>query len=183
MYVRLLAKLVSKYDIDDGVAIWYDLTGIEAGLLTNSGAGFDGQFVDDERVAFVGAAGAQVVDPRQGRVIRVFPVDKTAVRLGVDPKGRLLATTDDSGTIQLWDADRVGRIGGALPNPDVDAPTPIRFSADGRYLVAFGRASTTWFAAWIDDWPVVGCSLAEDEVTQEEVSSLLRLVDIEDPCR
>jgi WD40 repeat protein len=167
---------------DDGVAIWYDLEGVDAGLLTGVGTGFDGQFVGDDRVAFVGRDGAQIVEPRSGRVIRTFPVDENAVRLGIDPSGRLLATTDSSGTIQLWDADGAGRIGGALPNPDAAASTPIRFSADGHHLIAFGRTNTALFTTWVDDWPAVGCSLIADETTPEDVSSLLPSVDIEDPC-
>jgi hypothetical protein len=122
------------------------------------------------------------VEPRSGRVIRTFPVDENAVRLGIDPSGRLLATTDSSGTIQLWDADGAGRIGGALPNPDAAASTPIRFSADGHHLIAFGRTNTALFTTWVDDWPAVGCSLIADETTPEDVSSLLPSVDIEDPC-
>ena len=52
---------------DGGMAIWYDLEGIDAWQIAEPGTGFDAQFVEGDRVAVVGSDGARIMDPRTRR--------------------------------------------------------------------------------------------------------------------
>jgi WD40 repeat protein len=156
-----------------GEAIWYDLEGIDASMIAPQGTGFDAHFLSDDRVAVVGAGGAQVIDPRSRQTTRRFNFGTDLTRLAVDSTGRLLATVDGSGAVQLWDARLVARIGDALHIRNVSSSVPIQFSADGHYLLVSGLRETTWVNVWTADWPRVGCSLVTDRLSSADLARYL----------
>jgi DNA-binding SARP family transcriptional activator/WD40 repeat protein len=164
-----------------GEAVWYELDGIEARALTTQGRGFDAHFLDDGRVAVIGLDGVQLIDPRQPEdVDRV--VATGGRRLAIDPTGHLLATVDEDGAVQLWDAEGGGAIGEPLPFERELPPTPIRFSADGQYLVASGAHETSWIDVRTTDWTAVACKLVGDRLGGDEVVQILRSVDLSEVC-
>jgi DNA-binding SARP family transcriptional activator/WD40 repeat protein len=146
-----------------GEAIWYDLEGIGAAPLTTSpGTAYDAQFVSGGRVAVVGAGALQIINPRSRQTTTRFDLGIDARKLAIDSTGRLLATSGGTGSIQLWDADLVKPIGEALQVRNVSSSVPIRFSADGHYLLVSGPEETTWINVSTADWPLVACSLVTD---------------------
>lgn len=166
-----------------GEAVWYDLDGIEPEVvIARQGHGFDAQFLDDGRIAVVGADGAQLIDPRRPESPEKIPLPTDIRRLAIDPTGRLLATVDADGAVQLWDSkDRV-TIGDPLPFDRESSPMAIRFSADGRYLVASGAQQTSWINVSSEDWAQEACTLVDDQLGGEEVARILREVEISEAC-
>jgi DNA-binding SARP family transcriptional activator/WD40 repeat protein len=165
-----------------GEAIWYDLDGIDAGIIAESGTGFDAQFVSDHRVAVVGNGDARIIEPRSGHVTERFAVGQASNRLAVDGTGRLLATVDERGSVQLWDADQIVRIGEALSIRNVSSAVPIRFSDDGHYLVVGGPAETTWVDVWTEHWPLVACGLVTEGTSSAERAPSLGALETTGSC-
>jgi WD40 repeat protein len=156
-----------------GEAIWYDLEGIDASTIAPKGTGFDAHFLSDYRVAVVGAGGAQIIDPRSRRTTTRFNFGTDLRRFAVDSTGRLLATVDGSGAVQIWDAHVGARIGDALHIRNVSSSVPIQFSADGHYLLVSGLNETTWVDVWTADWLRVGCSLVTDRLSSVDLGRYL----------
>jgi WD40 repeat protein len=165
-----------------GEAIWYDLEGIDAATIAPQGAGFDAHFLPDDRIAVVGAGGAQIIDPRSRQTTRRFNFGTDFTRLAVDSTGRLLATVDGSGAVQIWDAHLVARIGDALHIRNVSSSVPIQFSADGHYLLVSGLNETTWVDVWTADWPKVGCGLVTDRLSSADLGRYLGSSGEAEPC-
>jgi DNA-binding SARP family transcriptional activator/WD40 repeat protein len=165
-----------------GEAIWYALDGSATATLAPSGSGFDAQFVSGGRVAVVGKGGAQVIDPRSQRTTERLPFGVDVTRFAVDSTGRLLATVDATGGIQLWDAGLVVRIGAPLHVQSTDSSVPIRFSPDGHYLVVSGPKETTWIDVWAADWPGLACNLVSDKLSSEERARYLGSRTAPDSC-
>jgi WD40 repeat protein len=157
-----------------GEAIWYDLEGIDASTIAPKGTGFDAHFLSDDRVAVVGAGEAQIIDPRSHRTTRRFNFGTDLTRFAIDSTGRLLATVDGSGAVQLWDERLVARIGDPLHIRNVSSSVPIQFSADGHYLLVSGPKETTWVNVWTSDWPRVGCSLVTDRLSSPDLGRYLK---------
>jgi WD40 repeat protein len=153
---------------DGGEAIWYDVDGIDAARIAANGTGFDAQFVADDRVAVLGDNEAQIIDPRSRQQTQRFAFGVVVRRLAVDRTGRLLATIDEDGSIQLWDAHTVALIGAPLRPRNASSSGPIRFSADGRYLLVSGPSDTTWVKVWPADWRPIACSLVTEPLTSFE---------------
>jgi WD40 repeat protein len=166
----------------DGEAIWYEVDGIEAKVIADLGAGYDAQFLTDGHVAVVGGGAAQIIDPRSPTTETRLALGVDATRLAVDQTGRLLATADATGSIQLWDADDVEPIGAALQVGDIATAVPIRFSADGRYLLISGSAETTWLNVSTADWPRIACSLVTTRLTRDERARYLGSRESADTC-
>ena len=166
-----------------GEAIWYDLEGIDAATIAPAGSGFDAQFVSKGRVAVVGTGGAQIIDLQSRRTTNRFHFATDARRLAIDSTGRLLATVDRSGAVQLWDADLVVTIGEALQIRNISTPVPIRFSSDGHYLLVSGLDEVTWINVWTADWPRVGCSLVTDGLSPADLARYLGATDTAGSCR
>ena len=164
-----------------GEAIWYDLEGIPAKPIAGRGEGYDAQFLADGRVAVVGDAGIQVVDPRSSDAPRSIAVGVGARRVAIDPTGGLLATRQGSGEVRLWDAASHFAIGEPVR---VSADTgPIAFSSDGRFLVVAGREEVAWFDVRVSEWPRFACSLVGDAaLSRDEVSKLLASEDVTEGC-
>jgi WD40 repeat protein len=142
-----------------GEAIWYDESGIAAWQIAPEGKGYDAQFVSDERVATVGGGEVQIIDPRARQTTKQFTVGLDVTRLAVDSTGRLWATAQATGSIQIWDAGSATSIGGALLIRNLVSAPPIRFSADGHYLLVSGPEETTWINVRTADWPGIACRL------------------------
>ena len=79
-----------------------------------------------------------------------------------------MATTDRTGSIQLWDADLVVPIGEALHIRNLSSSVPARFSNDGRYLIVSGSEQTTWVKVWTADWPRIVCGLVTRNASPQE---------------
>jgi hypothetical protein len=165
-----------------GEAIWYDLEGIDAASIAPDGTGYDAQFVSGGRVAVVGQNGAQIIDPRSRHTTNQFDFGTDARRLAVDSTGRLLATVDEAGAVQLWNADLVTRIGDALHIRNVSSAVPIRFSADGHYLLLSGPDEATWVNVWTADWPAVACSLVTDRLSAADLAPFLGATKAAESC-
>ena len=165
-----------------GEAIWYAADGSATATLAPSGSGFDAQFVSDGRVAVVGKDGAQIIDPRSRQTTERVPFGVDASRVAVDSTGRLLATVDATGAIQLWDAALVVRIGAPLHVQSTHSSVPIRFSTDGHYLVVSGPKETTWIDVWAADWPGLACNLVTDKLSSEERARYLGSRAASDSC-
>jgi DNA-binding SARP family transcriptional activator/WD40 repeat protein len=164
-----------------GEAVWYDLEGLGAASIAPLGEGFDAQFVDDGRIAVVGANGIQVIDPRSSRSQTQFNVAASTKRIAIDPTGGLVATLDESGKLQLWEADSHFAIGDAMR--DFADAMRIAFSADGRFLVVAGREDTAWFDVRVSEWPRFACSVVGDAaLSTEEMSRLLATDDLAEAC-
>ena len=149
-----------------GEALWYDVDGSDEKIIAPPGAGFDGQFVSGDRVAVVGRRGVQFIDPRSTETTSLaLGVDAT--RVAVDSSGRLLATAGATGSIQLWDAQFVARIGEPLKLRNLSSPVPMRFSADGHHLVVSEAEETTWVDVWFADWPDLACNLVKEKLSPE----------------
>jgi WD40 repeat protein len=165
-----------------GEAIWYDLEGIDAASIAPEGTGFDAQFVSEDRIAVVGTGGGQIIDPRSRRTTDRFNFGADFTRLAVDDTGRLLATVDNAGAVQLWNADPVSRVGEAIQIQDVFVPVPIRFSSDGHYLLVSGPEEATWVDVWTADWREVACSLVTERLSPADVALYLGSSEDVDPC-
>jgi WD40 repeat protein len=165
-----------------GEALWYDLDGIGAATIAPAGTGFDSQFVSDDRVAVVGAGGAQIIDLRSRQTTERFNFGTDFTRLAVDSTGRLLATVDRSGAIQLWDAQLVARIGDAVQIQNVSSSVPIRFTADGHYLLVSGSKEVTWVDVWTADWRGVACSLVTEPLSSADLALYLGPSAKAEPC-
>jgi WD40 repeat protein len=151
-----------------GDALWYDERGIDAEPLVLQGTGFDAQFVSHHRIATIGGGGAQIIDPRSGQTTKLLDVAKDVTRLAVDGTGRLLATADSTGSIQLWDAATATQIGGVLHIRNLQSAEPMRFSADGHYLLVSGPDETTWINVRTADWPGIACDLVTEQLSPTE---------------
>jgi hypothetical protein len=167
---------------NSGEAIWYDLAGIDAASIAPEDTGYDAQFVADGRVAVVGKNGAQIIDPRSRHTTNQFDFGTDAKRLAVDSTGRLLATVDEAGAVQLWSADLVTRIGDALQIRNVSSSVPIRFSTDGHYLLVSGQYEATWVDVWTADWLGVACSLVTDRLSSADLARYLGPNEKAAPC-
>ena len=70
-----------------------------------------------------------------------------------DSSGQLAATSNTNGTVDVWQTDN----GGRLKNLTTSGPNPakflytVRFSPDGKYIVAGGQQSTAYLWEWGDD--------------------------------
>jgi hypothetical protein len=155
-----------------GEAIWYDLEGVDAASIAPAGTGFDAQFVSKGRVAVVGKDGAQVIDLRSRQTKR-YAVGGDSRRIAVDSTGRLLATVDGAGALQLWNADPVVALGESIEIRNISSVVPIRFTADGHYLLIGGTAEATWVDVWTADWPEVACSLVTDPLSSADIARYL----------
>jgi DNA-binding SARP family transcriptional activator/WD40 repeat protein len=151
-----------------GEAIWYDEDGIDAWQIAQSGKGFDAKFVSDDRVETIGGGEVQIIDPRTRQTIKRLAVAKDVKRLAVDRTGRLFATADTTGSIQLWDFASGTSIGAALQMRNISSAPPIRFSADGHYLLVSGPDQTTWIDVRTSDWPHIACSLVTEQLSASE---------------
>jgi WD40 repeat protein len=165
-----------------GEAIWYDVDGSDSKTIAPLGSGFEAQFVPGDRVAVVGKSGAQIIDLRSSPTTKSLALGIDATRLAVDSTGRLLATADAMGSIQLWDANLVVRIGEPLHIRNVSSPVPIRFSVDGHYLVVSGLESTTWVDVSVADWPHLACSLVTEKLSPDERARYLGSVATSATC-
>jgi DNA-binding SARP family transcriptional activator/WD40 repeat protein len=170
------------FSTNTGEAIWYAVDGSATATLAPSGSGFDAQFVSGGRVAVVGKGGAQVIDPRSQRTTERLPFGVDVTRFAVDSTGRLLATIDATGGIQLWDAALVVRVGAPLHVQSTHSSVPIRFSPDGHYLVVGGAKETTWIDVWTADWPGLACNLVSDKLSSEERARYLGSRTAPDSC-
>lgn len=166
----------------EGQAIWYDIDGIDVAEIAPPGAGFDAQFVTDDRVAVVGGGTAQIINPRSRQLAKRLTVGIDVTTVAVDRTGLLLATGDNNGAIQLWDADLVVPIGAALHVENVSVSVPIRVSADGRYLLVSGPKETTWINVSIADWPLIACSLVTEGLSPEDRARYLGSPETADTC-
>jgi DNA-binding SARP family transcriptional activator/WD40 repeat protein len=165
-----------------GEAIWYDIDEGDSTTLARSGNGFDAQFVSGDRVAVVGKGVARVIDPRSAQTTKSLALGTDLIRLAVDDSGRLLATADRTGSIQLWDARLAVRVGEPLRIRTVSSPVPMRFSPDGQYLVVSGADDTTWVKVSIADWPQMACNLVTDPISPEVRAHYLGSPDAPAPC-
>lgn len=165
-----------------GEAIWYEVEGLLAASIAGIGKGSDAQFVADGRVAIVSGSEAQIIDPRSPQSTQRFAFGVGTTRLAVDPTGRLLATLDAGGFVQLWDADTVVPIGAALRPGSASSSGPIRFSADGRYLVVSGAEETTWIKASTADWRPIACSLVTEPLSSFERARYVGSLKTSDSC-
>jgi WD40 repeat protein len=166
----------------NGEATWYDIDGVDAARIAPEGTGFDAHFTSDDRVAVIGAGAMQIIDPQLRQATKHVDLGVDARRLAVDATGRLLATVDDDGLIQLWSAERAVSIGDPLRIWSLSGSVPIRFSADGHYLVASGPDSTTWINVWTRDWPVVACSLVSEALSSGERARYLGSIETSTTC-
>ena len=156
-----------------GEAIWYNIDGPDTTTLAPPGDGFDAQFVSGDRVAFVGKSAAHVLDPRSRQTMSNLPVGADSTRLAVDGTGRLWATADATGSIQLWDAVNAVRIGASLHVRNASSAVPIHFSVDGHYLLVSGPQETTWIDVSTAVWPRIACSLVIDRLSSVERAQYL----------
>ena len=150
-----------------GEALWFDANGVNASQIAPSGKGYDARFVSGDRVETIGGGEVQIIDPRTREAIPQFSVTKDATRLAVDRTGRLFATANGTG-IQLWDAASATSIGAALPIRDLSSAPPIRFSADGHYLLVSGSEESTWINVWTQDWAQIACRLVTEPLSPAE---------------
>jgi WD40 repeat protein len=165
-----------------GEAVWYELEGMGARVIAPRGDGFDAQFMSDGRIATVGLNGVQLIDPRQPEPEEQFAIRGDVRRFAVDPTRRLLATVDRSGEVQLWDAEDGVAIGDPLPLARESPPMSIRFSADGRYLVASGALQASWINVSSADWARAACTLVDDRFGGDEVARVLGAVEMSEVC-
>ncbi len=163
-----------------GEALWYDERGIDAKPVASQGTGFDAQFVSHQRIAIIGGGGAQIIDPRSRETTKLLDVGNDVTRLAVDGTSRLLATADTTGSIQLWDADTARQIGDALHIRNLPSAAPMRFSADGHYLLVSEPDETTWINVRTADWPGIACGLVTEQLSPTERA--LGSLDKSGPC-
>ncbi len=156
-----------------GEAIWYDIPGGGVKSIAPPSTEYDAQFVSGDRVAVIGRGGAQIIDPRSSQPTKSIALGPDSTRLAVDGTGRLLATVDATGSIQLWDANLAARIGAPLQIRNVSSSAPIRFTADGHYLLVSGPKEVTWVDVWSGDWPHLACSLAKEKLSPDERARFL----------
>ena len=159
--------------MNTGEATWYAVDGTATATLAPAGTGFDAQFTADGRVAVVGAGGAQIIDPRSRQTTTRLLVGNDATRFAADSTGRLFATADPTGGIQLWDAALALRIGAAIHVQSAHSAVPIHFSSDGHYLIVSGELETTWIDVRTDDWSRIACDLVTDPLSAEERARFL----------
>jgi WD40 repeat protein len=162
--------------------IWYSLDGFEAASIAAVAAGFDAHFVAGGRVAVVGGSEAQIIDPRSPQSTQRFAFGVGVTRLAVDNTSRLLATIDESGSIQLWDTDTVVPIGNPLRPRNGSSSGPIRFSADGRYLLVSGSHETTWIKVSTADWQPIACGLVTEPLSSFERARYVGPLKMSDSC-
>jgi hypothetical protein len=143
---------------------------VRAGVIADRGTGFDAQFVEGGKVAFIGTDGVVIRDPRSLRSTKIG-VGVGGRRLAVQPDGPLVATVDGSGAIQLWNLELGLAIGQPLRMPDGKPPLRMRFTADGDYLVVRGSDRTTWFMTSTSEWRRLACRLASNGLVSEGSSS------------
>gem|GEM_PF-7089205 len=166
-----------------GEAIWYEVDGIGAGLIADIGTGFDAQFLADDRVAVVGGGAAQIIDPRSPMTAKRLALGVDVTRLAIDGTGRLLATADATGLIQLWDAKTLATFGPALQVGNIATPVPIRFSTDGRYLLVSGSKEIAWLNLSTADWPRIACGLVTEALSPDERARYLGSREAAETCR
>ena len=116
-----------------------------------------------------GRVGARIIDPRSPETTKSLALGIDLTRLAVDGTGRLLATAD---------TNRIDSTLGCTPrradrraparSETCRQPVPIRFSADGHYLLVSGAEQTTWVNVSTADWPHIACSLVTDPLSPDE---------------
>ena len=165
-----------------GEALWYQVGAVEAKVIAPPGSGYDGHFVTGARIAVVGKNGARIIDPRSSKPTKDLDVGADARRFAVDPTGRLLATEDATGAIQLWDAELMSRVGEAIHVRGVSTAAPIRFTADGHYLFLSGPDETSWIDVSATDWRSIACSLVTEHLSPTDRARYLGSAAGSPPC-
>jgi WD40 repeat protein len=156
-----------------GEAIWYEVDGVDASAIAGPDDGYGAQFLADGRIATGGRDGVHLIDPRDPEAVERLAFAGDVRRVAVDPTGRLLATVDKSGAVQLWDVKDGTSIGDPLPLTHESPPVSIRFSADGHYLVVGGAHQVSWISVETADWTRTACTLAGNRRPEEEVAQVL----------
>ena len=165
-----------------GEALWYQVGVGEVTSVARPGSGYDAHFVLGGQISVVGTGGAQLIDPQSSQPSKTFTVGHDATRLAVDPTGRLLATEDASGSIQLWDGHVEIRMGEAIRIGDAAFAAPIRFSADGHYLIVSGPDETSWIDVSADDWRRIACGLVTEPMSLTDRTRYLDPIGAPVPC-
>ncbi len=166
-----------------GEALWYQVGGSAlAKAIALPGSGYDGHFVADDRISVVGSGGARIIDPRSSQPTKDLAVGADATRFAVDPTRRFLATEDATGSIQLWDAQLMSRVGEAIRVRGVNTAAPIRFTADGHYLLVSGPAETSWVDVSTADWRSIACGLVTEQLSPTDRARYLGSAGAPLPC-
>jgi serine/threonine protein kinase/WD40 repeat protein len=144
----------------DGVAIW-ELAHLPERLTLRGHAGeihdlsFSG---DTQRLATAGKDNAvRLWEVSTGRQLRILDFERPVLRILFAPDNRSLATVEEDGRVRLWNADS-GQLCGEFGQPLGQAPTCLRFSADGRHFALGGPGG---LAVWrvrqdaVDSKPVL----------------------------
>jgi WD40 repeat protein len=122
------------------VAEWDAATGRPLGppVVVNGGAPDDVSFAPHgTTVAVAGTnAMAEVLDPARRTVESRFSVRGSTYVFGLtfSPDGSTLATTDWSGSVDLWNPKTGKMLGGPIPNPSQSVPASVAWSPDGRTI-------------------------------------------------
>jgi WD40 repeat protein len=79
---------------------------------------------------------AEVLDPARRTVESRFSVRGSTYVFGLtfSPDGSTLATTDWSGSVDLWNPKTGKMLGGPIPNPSQSVPASVAWSPDGRMI-------------------------------------------------
>ena len=166
-----------------GDALWYDIAGGDVKVIAAAGSGYDGHFIDDGRISVVGKGEARIIDPRTSQPTKDLAVGDDATRFAVDPTDRLFATEDATGAIELWDAQLVSRLGEPIRVRGVASGVPIRFTADGHYLVVSGTDETSWIDVSAADWRRIACGLVTEQMSSTDRARYLGSTEARPPCQ
>ncbi|MEU7061333.1 helix-turn-helix domain-containing protein [Streptomyces sp. NPDC046197] len=134
-------SLASASD-DYTVRLWHLPRAVLAGHLGSiTGIAFN----RDGRVLASASAGRirlwDVHDPADGRQLSELPGQHLAIRMAFQPRGQLLASADNDGTVWLWDVSTPGRPrqAGLIHTGGADqADGVLAFTPDGHVLVTGG---------------------------------------------
>ncbi len=122
------------------VAEWDASTGrpLAPPVLVTGGAPVDVSFAPHGTTVAVAGynAVAEVLDPARRTVESRFSVRGSTYVFGLtfSPDGSKLATTDWSGSVDLWNPKTGKMLGGPIPNPSQSVPASVAWSPDGRTI-------------------------------------------------
>jgi WD40 repeat protein len=130
------------------VAEWNAVTGRALGppVVIHGGSPVDVSFAPHGATVAVSGFrfGVAVVDPAKGRIERRFSVRGGLWTMGAaySPDGDRLATTDWSGSVDLWDPSTGRMIGAPIPDPGQAVTNAVAWSPDGSTIAVTDWSNT-----------------------------------------